>query len=86
MIAPRRRDNGPPEVVEIVLDRPLPRGARTRFRFDDGVIVNVRDYITIDGDADADGDRDLSDLALLQTASTAGTAHSTTTPRAATST
>ena len=33
IIATRRQDNGPPETVEIVLDRPLPVGTTTRFTF-----------------------------------------------------
>ncbi len=44
VIATRRRDNGNPEDVEIVLDRPLPAGATTRFTLTDGVAVNVIEY------------------------------------------
>jgi hypothetical protein len=36
VIATRRRDNGPPETVEIVLDRPLPVGVTVRFTFNTG--------------------------------------------------
>ncbi len=39
VIATRRQDHGSSEVVEIVLDRPLPLGT-TRFLFDDGAVVN----------------------------------------------
>lgn len=40
----RRLDNGAPEVLEIVLDRPLPIGHTTRFTFDDGTVTNLVDY------------------------------------------
>lgn len=36
VIATRRQDNGPPETVEIVLDRPLAVGSTTRFTFNTG--------------------------------------------------
>ena len=63
MVTPTRRlDNGPSEVVEIVLNRPLPPGAATRFTFDDGTAVNVVDYTFIYGDADPDGLVDLDDI------------------------
>ena len=40
----RRLDNGEPDTIEIVLDRPIPFDATTRFTFDDGVAVNVVEY------------------------------------------
>jgi hypothetical protein len=52
-------------VVEIVLDRPLPVGARTRFLLDDGVMVNTVSYTFIRGDRDADDDFDLKDFAAF---------------------
>jgi hypothetical protein len=36
VVATRRQDNGPPETVEIVLDRPLALGVTTRFTFNTG--------------------------------------------------
>jgi hypothetical protein len=65
-IATRRLDNGPPEVVEVVLDRPIPLNATTRFLFDDGVAVNIIDYTFAPADADGDGLFRLSDAAHLQ--------------------
>ncbi|MBI4717931.1 MAG: hypothetical protein HY763_09025, partial [Planctomycetes bacterium] len=44
VIATRRRDNGNPEDLEVVLDRPMPVGATTRFTFNDGVTQNVVEY------------------------------------------
>jgi hypothetical protein len=67
VIATRRLDNGPPEVVEVVLDRPIPLNATTRFLFDDGVAVNIIDYTFAPADADGDGLFRLSDAAHLQT-------------------
>ena len=61
----RRLDNGPPEVVEIVLDRPIPANARTRFTFNDGAIVQSVSYTYLLGDVDADDDHDLADFAAL---------------------
>ena len=40
----RRPDNGPPEVVEVVLDRPLPLGFTTSFIFDTGGQPQVVEY------------------------------------------
>jgi len=40
----RRLDNGSPDRVEIVLDRPIPLAETTRFTFDDGTAVNVVTY------------------------------------------
>jgi hypothetical protein len=61
-----RRDNSPPDEVEIVLDRPIPFNATTTFTFDDGVAVNVVEYTFAPGDTDGDGDADLADYAWLQ--------------------
>jgi hypothetical protein len=66
VVATRRLDNGPPEVVEIVLDRPPPPYARTTCTFNDGAAVNTVEFTMVDGDADADGDRDLLDFAGFQ--------------------
>ncbi len=44
VVATRRRDNGPPETVEIVLDRPLAVGVTTRFTFDTGGSPNTVEY------------------------------------------
>jgi hypothetical protein len=63
--ATRRRDNGPPDEVEIVLDRPIPYNATTRFTFDDGVAVNIVEFAFAPGDTDGDGDADLADFAWL---------------------
>jgi IPTL-CTERM motif len=40
----RRLDNGPTDVVEIVLDRPIPFGETTTFTFDDGVATSAVSY------------------------------------------
>lgn len=40
VLATRRQDNGPPETVEIVLDRPLPIGQTTRFTFNTGAATS----------------------------------------------
>jgi len=66
VIATRRLDNGPPETVEIVLDRPIPYNATTRFTFNDGVAVNTVEYTFAPGDTDGDGDADLADFAAFQ--------------------
>lgn len=66
VIQTRRLDNGPPDVVEIVLDRPIPPGAQARFTFDDGTVINTVSYTYKHGDADADNDWDLADFAALQ--------------------
>jgi hypothetical protein len=54
-----------PRIVEIVLDRPIPFHATTRFTFDDGVAVNVVEYAFAPGDADGSGTVDLLDVAYL---------------------
>jgi hypothetical protein len=63
--AMQRRDNGPPDEVEIVLDRPIPFNATTRFTFDDGVAVNIVEFTFAPGDTDGDGDADLADFSYL---------------------
>jgi hypothetical protein len=62
----RRRQNGGPETVEIVLDHPIPMRETTRFTFDDGVAVNEVEYTFAPGDTDGDGDADLRDFAAFQ--------------------
>jgi len=64
--ATRRQDNGPPETVEIVLDRPIPYNATTRFTFDDGTIEQTVELTYAPGDTDGDSDADLSDFAAFQ--------------------
>jgi hypothetical protein len=59
-------DNGPPDLVEIVLDQPIPLDSRTVFTFDDGAIRQTVAYTYIKGDANADGRFDLRDAAELQ--------------------
>jgi hypothetical protein len=66
VIATKRLDNGAPEVVELVLDRPIPFRATTRFVLDDGTIENVLEFTFAEGDTDGDGDADLADFAWLQ--------------------
>jgi len=66
VLATRRRDNGAPDTVEIVLDRPLPPGEHTRFIFDDGTIQSIIDYSYIPGDADGNGAVDLLESAGFQ--------------------
>ena len=61
-----RRDYGPPDEVEIVLDRAIPFRATTRFTFDDGTAVNVVEFTFAPGDTDGDGDADLADFSYLQ--------------------
>ncbi len=67
VIQTRRLDNGDPETVEIVLDRPIPYDATTRFFFNDGVTVNRLHFMFAPGDTDGDGDADLRDFAAFQT-------------------
>lgn len=66
VVATRRLDNGPPETVEIVMDRPIPYNATTRFTFNDGVAVQMIEYTYAPGDTDGDGDADLYDFAAYQ--------------------
>jgi hypothetical protein len=67
VIATKRLDNGPPEVLEIRLDRPIPPGERTTFTFHDGAVVNRVVYsFQSDGDVNGDGRVDLRDLGVLQ--------------------
>ena len=61
----RRLDNGDPETVEIVLDRPLPRGQTTTFTFLDGSVGDPVAHTFAPGDTD--GDADLHDFAAFQT-------------------
>jgi len=62
----RRLDNGPPEVVEIVLDKPIPHAATITFTLSDGVATNMIEYTLSPGDADGDGLATLADFAHLQ--------------------
>jgi hypothetical protein len=48
LTATRRQDNGPPETVEIVLDRPLAVGTTTRFTFNTGGTPNTVEYTLVD--------------------------------------
>ncbi len=66
VVATRRLDNGPPDVVEIVLDRPIPYNAATRFTFDDGTLSQSLEFTYAPGDTDGDGQASLSDLAAFQ--------------------
>jgi len=66
VIATRRLDNGEPDTVEIVLDQPIPLNATTRFTFNDGIAVNVIEYIFAPSDTDGDGMVTLSDFAAFQ--------------------
>jgi len=66
VVATRRLDNGPPETVEIVLDRPIPYNAATRFTFNDGVPAQTIEFTYAPGDTDGDGDADLHDFAAFQ--------------------
>ena len=62
----RRLDNSPPEVVEIVFDKPIPHAATTRFTISDGVATNIIEYTLSPGDADGDGLATLADFAHFQ--------------------
>jgi hypothetical protein len=66
VIATRRLDNGPPDVVEIVLDQPIQLDARTVFTFNDGAIRQTVAYTYILGDVNADGRFDLRDIGEFQ--------------------
>jgi len=63
----RRLDNGPPDVVEIVLDRPIPYNSTTKFTFDDSALSQSVEFTYAPGDTDGDGQPTLSDFAALQT-------------------
>ena len=69
----RRLDNGPPEVVEIVLDKTIPHAATTTFTLTDGVATNIIEYTLSPGDADGDGVATLADFAHFQNCFRAGT-------------
>ncbi len=60
----RRLDNGEPDTVEIVLDRPIPLRGTTRSTFDDGTVENLVEFTFATGDVDADNDTDLRDFRL----------------------
>lgn len=62
----RRLDNGPTDVVEIVLDRPVPYSATTRLTFDDGALSQSLEFTYAPGDTDGDGRPTLSDFSALQ--------------------
>jgi hypothetical protein len=66
VIQTRRQDNGPPDTVEIVLDRPVPMGETTTLTFDDGVATNVVIYTFAPGDTNGDGSVNLADVAAFQ--------------------
>ena len=68
VIQTRRRENTEPDTVEIVLDRPLPVGATTRFTFNDGTAVSVVEYIYAPppGDTNGDGRVDLREMGQFQ--------------------
>ncbi len=44
VLASKRLDNSEPEIVEIILDRPMPIGATTRFTLNDGTTVNTVEF------------------------------------------
>ncbi len=66
IIQTHRLDNGDPEVLEIVLDKPIPLNQATRFIFNDGETTNIVSYSYILGDSDADGKHTLRDFAAFQ--------------------
>jgi hypothetical protein len=73
VIETKRLDNGPSDVLEIVLDRPLPLDARTVFTFHENnpdptapETVNAVAYTYQRGDLNADGQWNLTDFAALQ--------------------
>lgn len=74
VIATKRLDNGPSDVLQIILDRPLPLGERTTFTFTDvdpsnpaNPTINTVSYTYQLGDINADGQWNLRDFAALQT-------------------
>ncbi|MDO8629603.1 MAG: hypothetical protein Q7R41_03860, partial [Phycisphaerales bacterium] len=82
-IQTRRLDNGPPDVVEIVLDRPIPCNATTRFTFNDGALSQTLEYTFAPGDTNGDGRADLADFAYFQNCFGLGTVLSNPAPCAA---
>jgi hypothetical protein len=73
VIATKRLDNGPADVLQIILDRPLPPSQRTTFTFTDvnpsdpaNPSINTVAYTFQLGDVNADGHRNLRDFASLQ--------------------
>lgn len=71
VIATKRLDNGPPEVLQVMLDRPLPPGERTTFTFRENNpnapdVLNTVAYTFQRGDVNADGRWNLRDFAALQ--------------------
>lgn len=67
VIATRRRDNGEPDELEIVLDRPIPLHATTQLLIDTGAPRHRTVTFTFaPGDTDGDGDADLADYSWLQ--------------------
>ena len=67
VLATKRLDNSEPEIVEIILDRPLPLGATTRFTFDDGTATNIVEYtlgtpgVCCSGSVCTEGDESMCD-------------------------
>ncbi len=66
VVATKRLDNGPSDVLQIVLNRPLPANERTTFTFNDGEVINIVSYTFQLGDINADGRWNLFDFAALQ--------------------
>ena len=66
IVSARRIDNCPADVIEIVLDRPIPYNATTRFTFNDGTLSQFLEFTYSPGDTDGDGDADLADFDILQ--------------------
>jgi len=66
VIATRRLDNGAPDTVEVVLDRPIPYNKTTRFTFNDGVATDIVEFTYAPGDTNGDGQTDLADFAAFQ--------------------
>lgn len=66
VLATKRPDNGPPDVVAIELELQIPAGQRTTFTFNDGIAINTVSYTFQKGDVNADGQWNLRDFAALQ--------------------
>ncbi len=62
----RRLEDGSPNTVEIVLDRPVPMRETTTFTFNDGEAINVIKYTFVPGDTNGDGLVNLADIAAFQ--------------------